>query len=831
MAPPPEPSSYFDLCFRIQLVVGGVLALLYLLALLDVLFHYCKLGISCELDASFGDTALVRMEGGGACSSVLGFLCCSNRGMRLYSFKIGAIAEIDRDSKGTDAAHAGDFAVVYSASEVVDGRRRVVERSTKRWRRGGSSLQLRAERKRYVERSRRAGVEYEATIYIFTRREEAEDVAAHVTAEMGAESDADPEATRGPHDRAMTHGRVVRLRQSFAELEALTSQWRLLMELRSRMMLSPSGRYTRDAGTQVAPRDFFVRHEELSGFREDSRAAALASTRQFATAGAMAPRALWGFSHESGTQTEWKLLGRPRMRDAETGTSDDGGAARGEGVALLQYKPMLVDARTSDAVDATIVTRGAQLSADDAAPLVARGRYENYTTFREYVGLGSIFAGPWRCEHSRFYGGAYCQVEFDDEDFGWEPLRALLPPWSEHSSYTLVPLCALWINFGTAAAETRPAPAARQKMSRDDGGGVVAAGPIGTGVHCYVASASDDGRVLTLTRAYGHSHGGHGGKAWTLHRTDPAPKREHRHALRSARFAGRWRCESKELFGGDVIVIEPHGDPCGWRVEGKHAPASATYHKIDLLDLTETRTLWTDRTLGDGDDIERIFRRYDVDQSQSIDTAELRGALAALGLPVNSRQAAKVLAQFDTDRSGRLEYGEVRRAAGCQATRTHAHLPRAERQEEGSAHRPLRLRARVAHASTPIAYLILASRDRWARTTLGSALARSHARTHMLPLCCSRSGSSAGSRSSCARSRGGATTTATTTTAATTWHAPSASSMRMRAAGWTCASCTRRSTPSGCRPTATKQPRFSRASTATIRACWRSVSSAASCWS
>ena len=53
---------------------------------------------------------------------------------------------------------------------------------------------------------------------------------------------------------------------------------------------------------------------------------------------------------------------------------------------------MLVDARTSDEAITHVATRGPQLSADDAAPVVAAGRCAVYPFFVDYLALGSIFA-------------------------------------------------------------------------------------------------------------------------------------------------------------------------------------------------------------------------------------------------------------------------------------------------------------------------------------------------------------------------------------------------------------------------------------------------------
>ena len=59
--------------------------------------------------------------------------------------------------------------------------------------------------------------------------------------------------------------------------------------------------------------------------------------------------------------------------------------------------------------------------------------------------------------------------------------------------------------------------------------------------------------------------------------------------------------------------------------------------------------------------IETIFGRYDADRSGDIDMVELRKALADLGLAVDIPQAAQLLADFDADASGRLEYDEFKR--------------------------------------------------------------------------------------------------------------------------------------------------------------------------
>ena len=55
-----------------------------------------------------------------------------------------------------------------------------------------------------------------------------------------------------------------------------------------------------------------------------------------------------------------------------------------------------------------------------------------------------------------------------------------------------------------------------------------------------------------------------------------------------------------------------------------------------------------------------VFRRFDKDNSKTIDLAELRDALNQLGLPVETEGASRVLAKYDKDQSGQLDIGEFR---------------------------------------------------------------------------------------------------------------------------------------------------------------------------
>ena len=65
-------------------------------------------------------------------------------------------------------------------------------------------------------------------------------------------------------------------------------------------------------------------------------------------------------------------------------------------------------------------------------------------------------------------------------------------------------------------------------------------------------------------------------------------------------------------------------------------------------------------TIGTGESVGSVFRRFDADSSGSIDVVELREALNALGLPSDTAGAAEVLTRYDKDGSGRLELPEFR---------------------------------------------------------------------------------------------------------------------------------------------------------------------------
>lgn len=62
----------------------------------------------------------------------------------------------------------------------------------------------------------------------------------------------------------------------------------------------------------------------------------------------------------------------------------------------------------------------------------------------------------------------------------------------------------------------------------------------------------------------------------------------------------------------------------------------------------------------DDDAVHATFVRYDRNNSNSIDNAELRHVLGALGLSTTGAQAEAVLRRYDRDRSGRLELPEFR---------------------------------------------------------------------------------------------------------------------------------------------------------------------------
>ena len=71
------------------------------------------------------------------------------------------------------------------------------------------------------------------------------------------------------------------------------------------------------------------------------------------------------------------------------------------------------------------------------------------------------------------------------------------------------------------------------------------------------------------------------------------------------------------------------------------------------------------------DEVYRIFRLYDADDSGSIDAAELKNALNALGLSSDTGQTVDILRRYDADNSGHLELNEFRRLIG-ELRRFHA---------------------------------------------------------------------------------------------------------------------------------------------------------------
>ena len=54
----------------------------------------------------------------------------------------------------------------------------------------------------------------------------------------------------------------------------------------------------------------------------------------------------------------------------------------------------------------------------------------------------------------------------------------------------------------------------------------------------------------------------------------------------------------------------------------------------------------------------QVFRSYDKDGSGDLDVAEVKLALAELGLPAETAEAAAILAKYDEDGSGRLSLKE-----------------------------------------------------------------------------------------------------------------------------------------------------------------------------
>ena len=61
------------------------------------------------------------------------------------------------------------------------------------------------------------------------------------------------------------------------------------------------------------------------------------------------------------------------------------------------------------------------------------------------------------------------------------------------------------------------------------------------------------------------------------------------------------------------------------------------------------------------DDVERAFKKFDDDNSGAIDSKELMVALREVGIEVAEAVARKVLAGYDTDKSGVMELDEFRK--------------------------------------------------------------------------------------------------------------------------------------------------------------------------
>ena len=56
--------------------------------------------------------------------------------------------------------------------------------------------------------------------------------------------------------------------------------------------------------------------------------------------------------------------------------------------------------------------------------------------------------------------------------------------------------------------------------------------------------------------------------------------------------------------------------------------------------------------------VQECFRRFDEDNSGSLGSSELRGALKSLGLAVTSTQAAALVGRYDDDGSSELSVDE-----------------------------------------------------------------------------------------------------------------------------------------------------------------------------
>ena len=373
-----------------------------------------------------------------------------------------------------------------------------------------------------------------------------------------------------------------------------------------------------DVGTSMNAKDLFVHHtrqryddlgererslwsqRDADNVNDASASAALTEAHVFSMAAADSQEAFWGFSREMATQVDLGLLGKAAAADAATQwPHTDGSGGGGTHSVSTQMVPMLVPPGPIKEEIVSVVDGSApaaavvKLSADDGAVAAPAATTEvrrvPFVHFVDFPAIGSIFAGPWQCVSGRFYEGLTCQVEFADDQTEWEPQLHELKPFPPTSSFSLIPLVALWHRVPPPEG----AGGGGAKMSSDDGGTRTQAE-----WRCYVASASADGRTLAVSRSYSTAADGHAGHVWTLRRVGRTPpEHEYRHALNRPLFAGSWRDDGAGsnpkdphfFMSGATIEIEPNGYSHAWGVASAEAASGEEFLKVDLLDLVERR--------------------------------------------------------------------------------------------------------------------------------------------------------------------------------------------------------------------------------------------------
>ena len=122
----------------------------------------------------------------------------------------------------------------------------------------------------------------------------------------------------------------------------------------------------------------------------------------------------------------------------------------------------------------------------------------------------------------------------------------------------------------------------------------------------------------------------------------------------------------------DVHELELALKDLGLKADTYQAAQILTKYDVDHsggLELDEFRRLVDELRrfqgkAGGNDEVSRIFKRFDVDVSGTIDAAELRTALRALDISANDSQTVEVLRRYDAKGSGSLSMDEFRSLVG-----------------------------------------------------------------------------------------------------------------------------------------------------------------------